>query len=48
MAEAVLQEEVELLLDKPRDGGPAGERRGEGPLLGEPSGSRLQGPALQG
>lgn len=28
MAEAVLQEKVELLLDEPRDGSPAGEELG--------------------
>lgn len=37
VAEAVLQEEVELLLDKPRDGGPIEEELGH--LTGEPSGS---------
>lgn len=41
MAEAVLQEEVELLLDKPRDGGPAGE--GVGHFTGEPNGSHCKG-----
>lgn len=47
VAKAVLQEEVEFLLDKPWNGGPAGEgREGEGPLMGEPNGSHFQGPAL--
>lgn len=48
MAKAVLQEEVELLLYKPWDSSPAGERRGKGPLTGESGGSGLQGPALPG
>lgn len=46
MAKAVLEEEVELLLDKPRDGGPTGE--GVGHLIGELSGSPFKGELYQG
>ena len=41
VAEAVLQEKVELLLDKPRDGGPAGEELGRLSGSAPPGGKTL-------